>query len=531
MPVSQWLERLSSLLRSRLDLEPRDDDAFHARVARPQRDLQQRLETADSGEIVGGVVELVGIADIRERLGPDWELVSAVVDDIATEELTRGLGPGDVYQKVDDGYLVCFETSSQRAAKRVANIIALQIERRLVEKSAIAGVAGEARTAKLSLQELRSSGDPVAAMQAALASERPAAGPRSLQPTILFQPAWPASELEQTQNRCVMDSVSGIAVARKFKDLGDGSNELAEALAELDCSLFAQATASLREAVTTTRAATILVPVHFHSLLGGAGLDLVTQGGALPPTLRRLIILDIIGVSDDATIADLIQAARTAKEATGRVIIQLHPGDVRFRSAMVDQLWGVSLNLGGRDKELSAQDLKVFPSYASELDLRSYAFGANTLGKAQAAADAGFDYIAGSAVHDIVPSPRPHSRFSPLFGDPTDRGRTTAKRSIERLHERFVPTDPFSYLLLADGSRHECWVRDASSTGAAVVTQERPDPGDEVTLGSMPARVVRHLESGIAIQFHKPHPPSLIESALKESPMTTGKRRPRTGRS
>ena len=42
---------------------------------------------------------------------------------------------------------------------------------------------------------------------------------------------------------------------------------------------------------------------------------------------------------------------------------------------------------------------------------------------------------------------------------------------------------------------------DASRSGAAVATDQRPPIGALVTLGKVQGRVVRHLEEGFAIEF------------------------------
>jgi hypothetical protein len=44
-------------------------------------------------------------------------------------------------------------------------------------------------------------------------------------------------------------------------------------------------------------------------------------------------------------------------------------------------------------------------------------------------------------------------------------------------------------------------VLDISLSGAAVRTKVRPSVGSMVHLGNMRARVVRHLEDGIALEF------------------------------
>jgi hypothetical protein len=70
-----------------------------------------------------------------------------------------------------------------------------------------------------------------------------------------------------------------------------------------------------------------------------------------------------------------------------------------------------------------------------------------------------------------------------------------------RRHER-IATPPRSMpLKLDDGLTIECRVLDFSLSGAAVETTARPRLGTEVILGKLRARVIRHHETGLGLQF------------------------------
>ncbi|WP_196258723.1 PilZ domain-containing protein [Pelagibacterium limicola] len=71
----------------------------------------------------------------------------------------------------------------------------------------------------------------------------------------------------------------------------------------------------------------------------------------------------------------------------------------------------------------------------------------------------------------------------------------------DRRHERVVPDIRHSSILLEDGRRYNCKITDISLSGAAVELDVRPALGTPVTLGRMRARVVRHFQDGIAVEF------------------------------
>lgn len=70
-----------------------------------------------------------------------------------------------------------------------------------------------------------------------------------------------------------------------------------------------------------------------------------------------------------------------------------------------------------------------------------------------------------------------------------------------RRHERTVPTNNTQNLTLAEGLVVSCDVFDMSLSGASIITPARPVLGTMLKLGNMNAKVVRHHERGIALEF------------------------------
>ena len=84
----------------------------------------------------------------------------------------------------------------------------------------------------------------------------------------------------------------------------------------------------------------------------------------------------------------------------------------------------------------------------------------------------------------------------------------------DRRHGRFVPRKPGARLIMPNGVNVTCRIIDVSLSGAAVATDMRPPPGSLVTIGKVPARVVRHLEDGIAVEFTRLQHPDFIEESI-----------------
>ncbi|QDG77033.1 PilZ domain-containing protein [Labrenzia sp. PHM005] len=81
----------------------------------------------------------------------------------------------------------------------------------------------------------------------------------------------------------------------------------------------------------------------------------------------------------------------------------------------------------------------------------------------------------------------------------------------DRRHDRFVPKNQMTKMILPDGSDHVVRIFDVSLSGAAIATDILPEMGDEVTLGKMHARVVRQIEGGIAVEFAAVQSRELLE--------------------
>ena len=70
----------------------------------------------------------------------------------------------------------------------------------------------------------------------------------------------------------------------------------------------------------------------------------------------------------------------------------------------------------------------------------------------------------------------------------------------DRRHDRIEPRRATTVLVI-DDQEAMCRVVDVSLSGAAIAIDERPPIGAAVTLGRTAARVVRHLDNGIAVEF------------------------------
>jgi hypothetical protein len=86
----------------------------------------------------------------------------------------------------------------------------------------------------------------------------------------------------------------------------------------------------------------------------------------------------------------------------------------------------------------------------------------------------------------------------------------------DRRHLRRTPKRSDATIVLADGTSHQIRVIDMSLSGAALATNLRPPIGSPVRLGRLGARVVRHFDDGIGIEFMRLMSDSAIEQAIEK---------------
>jgi c-di-GMP-binding flagellar brake protein YcgR len=84
----------------------------------------------------------------------------------------------------------------------------------------------------------------------------------------------------------------------------------------------------------------------------------------------------------------------------------------------------------------------------------------------------------------------------------------------DRRHERIVPKQPFSNVVLPDGREVRAKIIDVSLSGAALQLDSKPPVGTSITVGRMRARIVRHLEEGVAVEFAMVQSEDMIQNNL-----------------
>ena len=92
--------------------------------------------------------------------------------------------------------------------------------------------------------------------------------------------------------------------------------------------------------------------------------------------------------------------------------------------------------------------------------------------------------------------------------------RTTLGLPEDRRHERITPRILSTVIRLDNGRELPARIIDISMSGAAIAMDHKPPLGAGVTVGSTAAKVVRHFQNGVALEFRLPLSPDRFDENI-----------------
>jgi GGDEF domain-containing protein len=381
-----------------------------------------------SAPLVAGSVEVLGLDDVRDALGPLWAAVGDRARQIVEAEIEADLDEGDFYLHYRNlSFVICFGSSDRDAADRRARELGFRVRSKLIEEiPEIAQVIGvdhfvaEVDRAALRTDDFSITDQLFGTLQR-MRTEAHAAARRS-RLTLLrdvqlqFAPAWHTGKNVVVLNRCILDMSAGCRTLAQFQALAEPT-QIGRTLAELDCTLLTKALETLHQNMTTRGSSALLVPVSFRTVDDATWCaEYVRLLEFVPEAYKAYLIIEICDIPDATPPARLGELARRlnlwAKGASLELTID-YPG---LDAILEESPWAVAVSVGGVssiDPQVP-QRLKRFVAAASAARTISLAHGANSIGLAVAAFEAGFSHIDGPAVHPTLREPKAPSPLNPL---------------------------------------------------------------------------------------------------------------------
>lgn len=393
--------------------------------------LESMAEDNDpqSSPLVAGSLELVGLNDVREAMGDRWHALGSRAEEIAEAELRLLLDDTDFYRPYGDtSFLVCFSNLDKPAADRKARQIGARIKARLVQQipEIAATISVDHFVAAVDRTALRQGGElPIAdRLLGTLEKMREEAQVTARQFRtsllrdfqILFAPVWHTSKHMVILNRCLLDMTSGCTTLGQFQALADPL-QLSQTLAELDFSLLTKSLEALHHMLRAGRGSAVLVPVTFRTIDDVGSLqEYVRLLSLIPDSYRKFVIIEINGIPTTAYAQRVGELITILAPFTKGLALEVGLDEPRTAALLAQNPWALSVNLLGAsstDPQIASR-LRKFTSLVTSTPTQTFAHGANSIGLALAALEAGFNYLDGPAIHPTTREPKPLSPLNPL---------------------------------------------------------------------------------------------------------------------
>jgi hypothetical protein len=223
---------------------------------------------------------------------------------------------------------------------------------------------------------------------------------------VLFQPAWSRLRTGSNLNRCMLDGADQIFAS----DWRRGAQLSPAVICRMDAMLLTKAVESLHACIGgSCRAAMVIVPVQYATLRYPemrAEYRLLFE--RIPEAYSRLIYVEVQLENADELPMDLRHTLMGCRAFLPRIWLQWPVAELGPMDGMTDCVEGMTFDLLGLDdqKYSIGQRLPLLVGTASRAGLLTCATGVNSMGLAEAARQAGFDFIIGTAVHGIQDEPR-----------------------------------------------------------------------------------------------------------------------------
>jgi hypothetical protein len=389
------------------------------------------------GSIAAGKLTAMGLETIREKLGPKWEKLSALVDTLFEAAIKRSCKPGDAYFKTGElNFVLLFRDLSLQDAQHKCTEIAKEVCNRLYGEQTLAmavrNLVGPVdreylpayRNIEFGIDEALERGGtetvicadnaPAPVLSAPAATREMDLSftqhPRIRVPwtedslTFNYRPIWDCTlKVVLTylcqpivKNQLGVSSMPGFCTAARDEDRGC-----------LDRAVLAHAVKRIQQMRTEGARVLLAVPLHFTTL---ARQRIWADFNKLYGTLSHDILRDVIFVILDLEGVPNIRLTQELPKLSGarHIMCAIHHNDrigERFANTGVHAFGLEFPDAGPSDAELNGC-IKSLALDADERGFQSFVLGIQSTSRALNAMAAGVRYLEGPAIHAPVADPR-----------------------------------------------------------------------------------------------------------------------------
>lgn len=371
-----------------------------------------------------GVVNVIGLDAMRTEAGTRWERTREAVYQRIETLLAHKLGPTDFFVRVaDTSYLVVMPMADAADARLCCLRIAYELHRSLlgtctIEDLNIARVRGE-NADGLEMKELDSDDLVELAIRGGIdelsggLDPDPAAEPCRGRPQpkratpwrVSYAPIWDAPREAVSAYRLEYDPP-----LLPQMDMPATREAVSEGLKELLFGI-AQATQQLALLLEEGGRLLLVLPLPYDILGAPVGrMEISSAIKSLDSALRPFLVFSITGIPNgvpQSRMSDLVCAVRPFCRA---VMIEFPSGGIEHVTCLTSGQQGVGITVAVRQG--AEDDIAKLAEAGSKAGLTTFVSGIATLSLADAARDAGIQYLSGPLFGKSVPVPVPMWRLS-----------------------------------------------------------------------------------------------------------------------
>ena len=296
------LKKLASMLLALTADAPSPAAGANADPPRPLGEMRK----ANSPTVMAGSIRLLGMDEIKERLGERWSAVADIAYRIAEQTIQRHIAAEDAYQRHGrEAFVLCFaspdkahaEAKTCKIAEEIAALLARQEPQiRMEVDHTVAevewAVIGDGKTDSIAEQiarELRQ------VREKAEASAREWRNELMRTAGIRFVPIWHPSRRIVASYRAMLNEQTGTHALQRLSSV-TSPKELQRTLHDLDCLVVGQAIKALDKLLHAGGMAQMLVPVNFNSLSNRTAREkYLNLCRDIPEHYRRLLLFELHG--------------------------------------------------------------------------------------------------------------------------------------------------------------------------------------------------------------------------------------------
>jgi hypothetical protein len=420
MPFS----RSANDIREPLTGEPMKAPSPHSVTdeAAAAHSLKARLATLVEGRsvIAAGSFHLVGLAEIRERLGPGWVRVREKVHQETRRIIERHIAPQDVYfSDSADDYVIVFAVLGKSVAQLVCAKITQEVQQTLMGDSetrditirtVVSETDGNLRIEKAKLSDLVASAVAAATAgaeelvwsdmpQSPASDAHVSAVSQAASRLIVYRPVWD-----------VQREVLSTYLSRRSPTLGAEQDELFR----LDLEALRAGIAMLTDLYRDKFRVRLSFSVSFEAIASPSRFrTYIDLCRTIPEHIRKLVAFELVDLPVGVLHGRLTDLTATLRPYCGLVL-----ATVDWRRADLSQFDRTGIRLvnaviptEGSEKQ-SMTDMDRFARAAAAAGLQSAVEGVGTSSLALAAKAAGLDFISGDRIGPCLEVPNHMLRFS-----------------------------------------------------------------------------------------------------------------------